>query len=149
MPRLICTFVVCKQKSQVSRNMVHTQCGKANPDETTQSSHVQMSNCLELSCKYIRTVFETLFQTFFSYLKANNFTSYTDGINLAINETFFQTFFFLSQSKQLLWCSLVYNTQPPSGTISLTLDMHLHLHSFYVYVSNYAPGKTVRVCRLV
>ena len=34
-----------------------------------------------------------------------------------------------------------------SGTISLTLDMHLHLHS--LYVSIYAPGKTVRMCRLV
>ena len=43
----------------------------------------------------------------------------------------------------------MYYTQPPSGTRSLTLDMHLHLHSFYVYVSSYAPGKTVRMCRLV
>ena len=60
-------------------------------------------------------------------------------------DAFFEHFFFLS----LLRCSLVYYTQPPSGTISLTLDMHLHLHSFYVYVSSYAPGKTVRTCRLV
>ena len=43
----------------------------------------------------------------------------------------------------------MYYAQPPSETISLTLDMHPPLHSFYVYVSNYAPGKTVRMCRLV
>ena len=55
----------------------------------------------------------------------------------------------LSQSKQLLRCSLVYYTQPPSGTLSLTLAMHLHLQSFYVYVSSYASGKTAGVCRLV
>ena len=48
--------------------------------------------------------------------------------------------FFLSQSKQLLRCSLVYYTQPPSGTKTST---------FIVFVSSYAPGKTERMSRLV
>ena len=48
--------------------------------------------------------------------------------------------FFLSQSKKLLRCSLVYYIQPPSGTKTST---------FIVYMSSYAPGKTERVCRLV
>ena len=41
--------------------------------------------------------------------------------NLVINKMLFRTIFFLSQSKQLVRCSLVYHTQPPSGTASLTI----------------------------
>ena len=67
----------------------------------------------------------------------------------SVTQLAFSDIVFLSQSKQLLRCSLVFYTQPHSGTISPTIGMHLHLQSFYVYVSSYAPGKTVRVCRLV
>ena len=55
-----------------------------------------------------------------------------------VNERLFRPFF--SYLKASNFCGV-------SGTISLTLDMHLHLHS--LYVSIYAPGKTVRMCRLV
>ena len=40
------------------------------------------------------------------------------SINLAIKQDAFSNIFVLSQSKQLLRCSLVYHTQPPRGAIS-------------------------------
>ena len=51
-----------------------------------------------------------------------------------VNERLFRPFF--SYLKAINCCGV-------SGTISLTLDMHLHLHS--LYVSIYAPGKTADV----
>ena len=55
-----------------------------------------------------------------------------------VNERLFRPFFFYLKASNC--CGV-------SGTMSLTLDTHLHLHS--LYVSIYAPGKIVRMCRLV
>ena len=94
---------------------------KANPDKTSRSPQsCSNANCVELS------------------LNKNDNANLS--INLVIQQDAFSNIFFLSQSKQLLRCSLVYYSQPPSGTKTST---------FIVYVSSYAPGKTERMCRLV
>ena len=98
-----------------TRNKEHVRNGviKANPDKMSRSSQRSfLSKC---------------------QIVWNHHTNLS--INLVVKQDAFSNIFF----SYLLRCSLVYYTQPPSGTVS----------TFIVYVSSYVHGKTVRMCRLV